>query len=475
MKKVGLFSALVLAGFQVLAQQVTITGKVANPASDSVLVAFPENPFEASVNKNYAVLNDKGEFTLTFPVKQPVLADLTNGEDGITLFLQPGDNLDVKFNAGDVVKSIKFKGQGEAENTYLREHEKRFDNIEEYQALPENIYLREPGFVKVMDGRKEDELEFLAGFTAKSPVSEAFKKYAKAQIEFAWANDRLTYPDLREKIVFAEKRPVMTPAFYNFFNELDLNNSAAFISPLYNEYVKNYLEYLANEAKVKKTDQEYYQTLFDLAKTKLNGAALNLAQAHIIFESCKTGHVGFTERMLNEWNKSNTNQQFAAVLNQTYEANKRFALGAVAPDFKLTTIKGDTVQLSDLKGKLVYLSFWQTDCGLCLMDMPHGQELARKMDGKEIVFLQIGMDKDEKNWRNMVTKKQLLGTHAYGKQAGQDLGKLYELKETPAYFLIAEDGTFLNTKPKRPSSHGLAEEINQAFGKAAATASALKK
>lgn len=475
MKKVGLFSALVLAGFQVLAQQVTITGKVANPASDSVLVAFPENPFDASSRKNYAVLNDKGEFSLTFSVQQPVLADLTNGEDGITLFLQPGDNLDVKFNAGDVVKSIKFKGKGEAENTYLREHEKRFDNIDEYQALPENIYQKEAGFVKIIDGRKEDELEYLESFTAKSPVSEAFKKYAKAQIEFAWANDRLTYPELREKIVFAEKRPVMTPAFYDFFKNLDLNNNAAFISPTYNQYVFNYLKYLAEEAKVKKTDPEYFYTMFDQAKTKLSGAALNLAQARVLYEACKVGHIGFTERILNDFNKTNTNQEYASIINQMYEANKRFALGATAPDFKLTTVKGDTIRLSDLKGKLVYLSFWQTDCGLCLMDMPHGQELAKKMEGKEIVFLNIGMDKDEKNWRSMVTKKQLLGTHAYGKVAGQDLSKIYELKETPSYFLIAEDGTFLNTKPKRPSSHGIAEEINQAFGKAAITASALQK
>jgi hypothetical protein len=109
------------------------------------------------------------------------------------------------------------------------------------------------------------------------------------------------------------------------------------------------------------------------------------------------------------------------------------------------------------------------------MDMPYAQDLAKKMEGRDIVFLNIGMDKDEKAWRNMVTKKQLLGVHAYGKTASADLKKLYELKENPAYFLIAEDGTFLNTKPKRPSSHGSTDEIAQSFGKAANTATALKK
>ncbi|HSI89472.1 MAG TPA: hypothetical protein VK927_00075, partial [Adhaeribacter sp.] len=76
---------------------------------------------------------------------------------------------------------------------------------------------------------------------------------------------------------------------------------------------------------------------------------------------------------------------------------------------------------------------------------------------------------------SMVTKKQLEGVHAFGKTASNDLRQLYELKEAPAYFLIAEDGTFLSTKPKRPSSHGAREEIAQSFGRAANTATALGK
>jgi len=36
----------------------------------------------------------------------------------------------------------------------------------------------------------------------------------------------------------------------------------------------------------------------------------------------------------------------------------------------------------------------------------------------------------------------------------------------PTYILLAEDGTFLNTKPKRLSSRAAIDEIKESFGKA---------
>ncbi|HSI91763.1 MAG TPA: hypothetical protein VK927_11640, partial [Adhaeribacter sp.] len=155
MKKIALFSFLVLAGLEVAAQNVVVWGKVSNPESDSILLAIPENPFNAREQKTYAKLNDKNEFRLTVDLKQPVLADLENSGDAMTLFLQPGDNLEIKFKASDMVKTIKFAGQGAAENNYMRDQEKKFDNNEDYQVLPDNIYFREEGFVKFIDAKKE--------------------------------------------------------------------------------------------------------------------------------------------------------------------------------------------------------------------------------------------------------------------------------------------------------------------------------
>lgn len=48
------------------------------------------------------------------------------------------------------------------------------------------------------------------------------------------------------------------------------------------------------------------------------------------------------------------------------------------PDFELTTLDGDSVRLSDLKGKKVMLNFWASWCGPCKAEMPHMQAYYEK-------------------------------------------------------------------------------------------------
>ncbi|MET0786650.1 MAG: redoxin domain-containing protein [Paenisporosarcina sp.] len=54
-------------------------------------------------------------------------------------------------------------------------------------------------------------------------------------------------------------------------------------------------------------------------------------------------------------------------------ANEGLNKGEQPPDFELTTLAGDQVRLSELKGKKVILNFWATWCPPCKAEMPHMQ------------------------------------------------------------------------------------------------------
>ncbi|MCE9533174.1 MAG: redoxin domain-containing protein [Planctomycetes bacterium] len=68
--------------------------------------------------------------------------------------------------------------------------------------------------------------------------------------------------------------------------------------------------------------------------------------------------------------------------------------GLEAPPLNLTDAKGNTVKLSDLKGKLVIINFWATTCTHCLAEMPNWRKFQDSIAGKPIEILHICTDAD---------------------------------------------------------------------------------
>jgi peroxiredoxin len=64
----------------------------------------------------------------------------------------------------------------------------------------------------------------------------------------------------------------------------------------------------------------------------------------------------------------------------------------VAPDFTLQNSAGETVRLSDLRGKPVVINFWGTWCGPCVREMPSLQSYQEKYPD----FVLLGVDEEEK-------------------------------------------------------------------------------
>ena len=71
-------------------------------------------------------------------------------------------------------------------------------------------------------------------------------------------------------------------------------------------------------------------------------------------------------------------------------------LNKTAPEFALKDINGRSYSMADLKGKVVVLNFWFTNCGGCIMEMPDLNVLKKSYTGKDVVFLAITFDDNVK-------------------------------------------------------------------------------
>jgi len=63
--------------------------------------------------------------------------------------------------------------------------------------------------------------------------------------------------------------------------------------------------------------------------------------------------------------------------------------GKPAPDFALTSLSGDEVTLSKLRGQVVLLDFWATWCPPCRVSMPHLEKLRQEFGQKGLTVLGV--------------------------------------------------------------------------------------
>lgn len=449
-----------LAASSLFAQgKAIIKGKVQKSLSDEVIIATLPSPLVPEEKQISASL-EKGNFVLEIPLEEASVLELVHGDESVPLYLEPGFDLTLSFTGGKMQKTLSFGGQGANENDYLLQHTTRFDEEEDYQVLPDNIKLTEAEFLEFLAYRKEDQLRQLDKRTAAKPVSEDFRKFILAEIAFSYANDRITFFDLREKMRLNQR---LTPSasYYDFLNELDMQQSASLRSISFPAFLRHYIVHQAKLENLIPTDRHYFRDTYELVSRQLSGQARTMAQAQVIRQSLQQGNVLHVPAMLQDFERSKANPAVHASLLKQYQNHKGLGIGSAAPAFSLRDISGDTVSLSDFRGKIVYLSFWRTDCGPCLVEQPHAQELIRKLQGHAVAIVNINVDEHEATWRRTVETRGLDGVQLYLQGRESELARQYGLKDLPAYFLIDEAGYLISTRPRRPIDRELEKEILQ--------------
>lgn len=132
------------------------------------------------------------------------------------------------------------------------------------------------------------------------------------------------------------------------------------------------------------------------------------------------------------------------------------AVGRPAPDFTLTTLGGDTVTLSDLRGTPVVLNFWATWCGPCRREMPALQAAAERFDG-QVLVLGVDQGEDPQIVQDFVTEMGV--TFPIPLDDEYLVGDTYNIRGMPTTFFVDDKGIIRHLWVGEMNSVTLAEGI----------------
>lgn len=251
--------------------------------------------------------------------------------------------------------------------------------------------------------------------------------------------------------------------FFNFINQLDLNNKALLISNEFSTFV-NRLEYSAplfsanrmvdnNDPVVKREQKKYALTdsLFYTLSPQPNNLVLQIihvrAMPHTlryIFEKSteteRNSYVEFSKKQLTE-KFLLTEQERLAVT----DLKRRKNIATELPDTRAAQIFMDII--SRYRGKRLYVDFWATTCGPCVASIKNNYAIREKFTNKpefDFVFITSEDESPKDDYNKFIAGQKLANTHYLKISDYHYLRELFKFNGIPRYVVISEEGKLVD-------------------------------
>lgn len=144
-----------------------------------------------------------------------------------------------------------------------------------------------------------------------------------------------------------------------------------------------------------------------------------------------------------------------------------FAGTTPAPQVTFVSLKGEKVTTADLKGRVVLVNFWATDCPICIKEMPDMVRTYERYRDSGFEFIAVAMKHDPPNYVIHYTENNRLPFKVALDPMG-DLARAFgDVKLTPTSFVIDKRGNIVLRVTGEPDFARLHELLEKKLGEAA--------
>ena len=228
-----------------------ITAALANASERrSIAFEYQQTPIYHTPVTVEATLDEKGclAVELPFTEAQMVSVDL---DDAVKLFLEPGDQLHFDADLLDLPQSLRFSGQGAANNQFLAALRSRFPDYLriDYKDLAVDAHR------KIIDQRRSELECFLDEGCRQYQLTPGFIAYYRAAITYEWAEELFHYL-IAYQMCNGRKRPVIPADYYDVLDPVELVDEAAIGIIDYRRFLWNNFIYIMEEAEERATREQ---------------------------------------------------------------------------------------------------------------------------------------------------------------------------------------------------------------------------
>ncbi len=166
----------------------------------------------------------------------------------------------------------------------------------------------------------------------------------------------------------------------------------------------------------------------------------------INFTKDEKAKAALEDRLIKEYPAS----MFAGML-----AGSRRQREAVGKPFDLEftdAIKGTTVSIKGLKGKVVVVDFWATWCGPCVAEMPKMKKIYAEYHEKGVEFIGVSLDQSKEQGgldklKKFVAEKEIPWPQYYqGNGWDSEFSKSWGINGIPCMFIVDQEGKLVTVE-----------------------------